>query len=151
MLVDPEAKVKDFAMTQIARCCSGCKDTDLLEVKWDRWEVCKGGNWEWDKYNDKVLMGYSLRVEHWRYIVWVYWDSPTFSPLWDKGIAVDELYDHRDPRCNEKPNFDLCERSNVAKEESLQPVKDDLYKKIREIADNNNMNAWEKWKSEKGK
>lgn len=52
MLKDPKnAVVKDWAMTQIARCCSGgCKDTeDPAKVDWNRWEVCRGGNWEWNR------------------------------------------------------------------------------------------------------
>lgn len=148
MLKDPESIVKNFAMTQIPGCCSNCKDTPILDVRWEDWEVCKGHNRAWDRQNDKVLMGYSLRTDHWRYIVWMYWDTSNATPLWDKGIAVDELYDHRDPRCNEKSNFDLCETMNVASEESLKSVKDELYKIIREIVEKNNFRAWTRYKTE---
>lgn len=142
MLKDPETTVKDFAMTQIPRCCSKCKDTPIRDVRWEDWEVCKGHNRVWNRQNDKVLMGYSLRTDQWRYIIWMYWDTQGATPLWDQGIALDELYDHRDPRCNEKSNFDLCETINVASDGSLKSVKDELYKQIREIVDHYNFRAW---------
>lgn len=42
LLKDPSGTVKDFAVTQIARCCSGgCKDQPVEEVDWHRWEVCR--------------------------------------------------------------------------------------------------------------
>jgi hypothetical protein len=93
-------------------------------------------------------MGYSLRTDDWRYTVWVPWNTTTFAPMWDQPFAGEELYDHRDPRCNEKGNFDMCENRNVADDGSLAEVKDELYAKLRSISDSYNLNAWEKLKAD---
>jgi len=51
MLKDPKnTKVKDFAITQIPRCCSqGCGSQEVDKVEWHKWEVCQGASWEWNK------------------------------------------------------------------------------------------------------
>lgn len=108
----------------------------------------RGGNWEWNKYNDRTYMGYSLRTDEWRYTVWVPWNTTTYSAMWDQPFGGEELYDHRDPRCNEKGNFDLCETHNLASDASLAEVKDELYAKLRSITDTMNLNAWEEWREE---
>ena len=139
LLKDPKGGIKDFAVTQIARCCSnGCGKEDVSKVVWFKWEVCKGGNWEWNEHNERTYMGYSLRTNDWRYTVWVPWSSKKYAAEWDQDWGGEELYDHRDPRCNEKGNFDLCETKNLAKEESLLPVKEELYAKLRSIVDTYN-------------
>jgi hypothetical protein len=112
-------------------------------VVWHKWEVCRGGNWEWNAHNERTYMGYSLRTDTWRYTVWVPWNSTEFAPQWDKPWGGEELYDHRDPRCNEKGNFDMCETRNVADEPSLAPAKKELFVKLRSLADTYNLNAWE--------
>jgi hypothetical protein len=152
LLRDPRGGhvVKDFAMTQIPRCCSqNCKDQDLNKVEWFKWEVCRGGNWEWNDMNERTYMGYSLRTDQWRYTVWVPWSTKAFAPLWDQPLGGEELYDHRDPRCNEKGNFDLCETRNLATEGSLAGVKEELYAKLRSVADTYNLNHWEAEKMKK--
>jgi hypothetical protein len=103
--------------------------------------VCRGGNKEWHMRNDQVYMGYAMRVQQWRYVVWVHWDSPNFKPLWEKVVS-EELYDHRDPRCNEKQNFDLCETVNVAMEQGMRSIKDELFAKLRRLVDSHNPEAW---------
>lgn len=102
------------------------------------------------RLNERTYMGYSIRTDDWRYVVWVPWNTDTFSAEWDKPWGGEELYDHRDPRCNEKGNFDLCETRNVAKEESLKSVKEELLVRIRTMADTYNLKAWEKWRQEGG-
>ncbi len=94
-------------------------------------------------------MGYGLRTDAWRYVLWVPWNTTTFAPMWDQPFGGEELYDHRDQRCNAKGNFDLCETQNVAKDESLAGTKDELYAKLRSIADTYNLNAWEALRAEK--
>jgi len=145
ILADPaRGSVKDFAMTQIARCCSGgCRKEKVEEVGYQKWEVCRGGNREWNQYNERVYMGYSMRTDEWRYAVWVPFDAPSHAPQWGEPLGGEELYDHRDPRCNEKGNFDLCETRNVAKDGSLQEIKDELYAKLRSIVDTYNLKHWE--------
>jgi iduronate 2-sulfatase len=153
LLKDPKkGSVKDFAMTQIARCCNnGCGKENVEDVDWRKWEVCRGGNWEWHEYNERVYMGYSLRMDDWRYTIWVPFDSQTHSPQWELPLGGEELYDHRDPRCNEKGNFDLCETRNVIKDESLREIRDELYAKVRSIVDSYNLNAWEQEREERRK
>jgi hypothetical protein len=48
LLKDPKGRVKDFAITQIARCCSnGCGKVPVEEVPWQHWEVCRCvGRWK---------------------------------------------------------------------------------------------------------
>lgn len=108
-----------------------------------------GGNWEWNQWNERTYMGYSVRTDEWRYTVWVQWNSTTYSPMWDQPFGGEELYDHRDPRCNEKGNFDLCENRNVAQDESLKAVKEEMYAKLRSVThDTFSLNAWEKLRAE---
>lgn len=45
---------------------------------------------------------------------------------WSGPIHAEELYDHRDPRCNEARNFDLCEDANLAGDSSLAKVRTTL-------------------------
>lgn len=93
-------------------------------------------------------MGYSMRTDDWRYTVWVPWNTTTFAPMWDQPFGGEELYDHRDPRCNEKANFDLCENRNMAKDASLAEIKDELFAKLRSVVDSYNLNAWERLRDE---
>jgi len=99
-----------------------------------------------DRKNDRTYMGYGLRTDDWRYVVWVSWNTKTYGPNWDEPFAAEELYDHRDPRCNEKGNFDLCENHNLADEESLKHVREDLLAKVRTLSDTYNLKAWQQWK-----
>lgn len=94
-------------------------------------------------------MGYGLRTNDWRYVVWVPWNSDAFKAEWNQPI-MEELYDHRDPRCNEKGNFDLCENQNLADDESLAKIKEELLMRVRTISDTYNLNAWNKWREEGG-
>ncbi len=149
VLKNPRSSVKDFAMTQIARCCSSCLDTPVAEVHWSRWQVCRGGNWEWNDMNDRVYMGYSMRMDDWRYTVWVPFNASIHAPMWEEELGGEELYDHRDPRCNQKGNFDLCETRNVAKDASLKAIKDELYAKLRSIVDVYNLQEWERLRDAK--
>jgi hypothetical protein len=68
---------KDFAVTQIARCCARCaRDQEgnpqsAAQVSYRQWEVCRGASSNWHKGYDYVMMGYSLRTDDWRYNVWM--------------------------------------------------------------------------------
>ncbi|EWM28099.1 iduronate-2-sulfatase [Nannochloropsis gaditana] len=144
VLRDPvNGRVKDFALTQIPRCCSqGCGNRPLKKVPWFAWEVCSGGNRDWNDLNERVYMGYSMRTDEWRYTAWVPFNASTHTPEWTQAWGGEELYDHRDPRCNEKGNFDSCETRNMAKDVSLQLVKKELYAKMRSIVDTYNYKQW---------
>lgn len=94
-------------------------------------------------------MGYSVRTDDWRYTVWVPWNTTTYSPMWDQPFGGEELYDHRDPRCNQKGNFDICETRNVAGDESLTEIKEELYAKLRAVThDTFSLNTWERLRDE---
>jgi hypothetical protein len=88
-------------------------------------------------------MGYSIRTDEWRYTAWVPFNASTHTPEWAQAWGGEELYDHRDPRCNEKGSFDSCETRNMAKDVSLQLVRKELYAKMRSIVDTYNYKQWE--------
>lgn len=68
------------------------------------------------------FMGYSLRVDAWRYTEWATWDGARLRPDWTK-LAGTELYAHEAgdtaAPCDEAVNacFDRFENVNVAKEQ----------------------------------
>lgn len=64
-------KWKAEAVTQIARCCSECSQFEVRDVPWRLWVVCRGPHHEWPKPDGHVVMGYSLRVQDWRYNMWL--------------------------------------------------------------------------------
>jgi len=80
----------------------------------------------------------------------VSWNSEKFLAEWDKPLAAEELYDLRDPRCNKKGNFDICENHNLADEGSLQLIKEELLAKVRAVSDTYNLEAWHQWKIDTG-
>ncbi len=45
------------------------------------WE-CVWKGWQWGKFHDLALMGYSLRVDSWRYSVWLPWDTDSAQGVW---------------------------------------------------------------------
>jgi hypothetical protein len=48
---------------------------DMKDVRWDHWHNCNGHNREWDKKNEQVFMGYSMRMHEWRYTAWYSWET----------------------------------------------------------------------------
>jgi len=75
---------------------------------WD--DACVGGwecswkGWEWDQYHDLVLMGYSWRVDGWRYTAWTVWNSNETQSFWTWPPFAEELYAHPDDP-HEAPNL----------------------------------------------
>jgi hypothetical protein len=72
---------------------------------------CKG--WQWDDHHDLALMGYSLRVDNWRYTAWLPWDSNATEVIWVWPPIGEELYAH-EAGPNEPPGlFDEAETINL--------------------------------------
>jgi hypothetical protein len=63
--------------------------------------------------------------------------------LWEEGPIVEELYDHRDPKCNVPANFDLCEDENVAGMPEFAPVMAKLREKLTRVVRKNNKQHWD--------
>ena len=57
-------------------------------------------------------MGYSIRVEGWRYTEWVEWNGAELRPEWARQVGR-ELYDHHG---DDELDFDAFENVNVANE-----------------------------------
>lgn len=55
-------------------------------------------------------MGYSIRVDGWRYTEWVEWNGAELKPEWVRLVGR-ELYDHHG---DDELDFDKYENSNVA-------------------------------------
>jgi len=76
------------------------------------WE-CTWKGWEWGEHHDLSVMGYSLRVDGWRYTAWLPWDFNATLGVWTYPPLGEELYRHEhDP--NEPPGmFDELETVNL--------------------------------------
>jgi hypothetical protein len=59
------------------------------------------------------------------------------------GPKAEELYDHRDPRCNDKGGFDLCEDKNLAVNPRLDAVREELRGKLEAVIKTNNRKYWD--------
>jgi len=59
------------------------------------------------------FMGYSVRVDLWRYTVWVPWDGDKLVPVWDAtgNQTAEELYSHEG---DDGTDFDAFENVNMA-------------------------------------
>jgi iduronate 2-sulfatase len=60
-----------------------------------------------------LYMGYSVRVDEWRYTEWYPWDGNNTKAVFDEGIYASELYDYRGV-VSELIDYDLVENLNVA-------------------------------------
>ena len=76
------------------------------------WE-CNWKGWQWGNHHDLAVMGYSLRVDGWRYTAWLPWNSNATEGVWTWPPLGEELYAHEsDP--NEPPGlFDEVETTNL--------------------------------------
>ena len=76
------------------------------------WE-CNWKGWQWGNHHDLAVMGYSLRVDGWRYTAWLPWNSNATEGVWTWPPLGEELYAHEsDP--HEPPGlFDEVETTNL--------------------------------------
>jgi len=86
----------------------------------ENWE-CAYKGWEWAEHHDLTLMGYSIRVDGWRYTAWLPWDGNRTAGVWTYPPFGEELYSHsRDPF--EPPGmFDELETVNLLRVNPLEP------------------------------
>lgn len=102
---DPSTVVKAAASSQIARCPQGgtlgpesaCNQVPLLKI---------------------AYQGYTVRVDAWRYTVWLGFDGATSRGKWDdvNEIVGEELYSHAN---DTGTDFDAFENANVVDQNPL--------------------------------
>ena len=101
---------RGWALSQYPRCPKSTNASDFYQNN-----VC-----EFVERSEIPYMGYSLRVDAWRYTEWVAWDGANLRPQWGQLVGA-ELYSH-DPGetsgCNSDVNacFDHFENVNMAKQ-----------------------------------
>jgi hypothetical protein len=93
--------------------------------------------------NEKItVMGYSLRVEGWRYTEWATFDGAAAggrgSADWAAPLHGVELYDHSTGDVND---FDAHENVNVAGHPENKELVASLSKQLREIVTRGGANA----------
>ena len=69
-----------------------------------------------DESDTFLFMGYSVRVDGWRYTEWYPWDQDKLVARFDEPVYARELYDWRGV-VSEFTDYDLVENSNVAEHE----------------------------------
>jgi iduronate 2-sulfatase len=81
-----------------------------------------------------LYMGYSIRVDEWRYTEWYPWDQENLKAQFFKGLYVRELYDWRGVD-DEFMDYDEVENLNVAEHENNEGVIADLHLMLMEKFD----------------
>ena len=121
LLDRPAVALKSAAYHQYPAC--GCNDEP--EVCYNR---TRGGcnNAKKESFN---AMGYTVRVDDWRYTAWFKWlgGNGTYAPDWD-GPFAEELYDHAGDNSSDS---DLYENANLAK--THPDVAKKLHAQLREF------------------
>lgn len=112
---DPSTIVKDAAFSQMARCPavgtlgpeSACNTVPLLKIPY---------------------MGFTVRVDAWRYTAWLAFDGATNTAGWDdpRALIGEELYAHAN---DTGVDFDAFENVNVVTENTV--VRDELMQRLR--------------------
>eukprot|EP00040_Diaphanoeca_grandis_P039908 m.260558 g.260558 ORF g.260558 m.260558 type:complete len:515 (+) comp40127_c0_seq1:20-1564(+) len=106
------SKDKQAAFSQMARCLNWKNGVNHSWSPWLVADACPDVPRQLIGY-----MGYTIRVESWRYTQWVRWNGTLLMPSWNETVAT-ELYDHRgcdQPHCNS--DFDRWENANMAGQE----------------------------------
>lgn len=132
---DVEASVKDVALSQFPRCWNnntgfvpnqyhGPGDELNKTVSFESMSDC-----HWVRRGDIDFMGYSMRVENWRYVEWVKWHGATLMPLWDHLVAR-ELYDHSQADPRTAAYIDETENENLAEQPDMAEVVKSLSRRL---------------------
>jgi len=74
---------------------------------------------------DFLYMGYSVRVDEWRYTEWYPFDGATKKAKFDEGVYARELYDYRGV-VSQFIDYDKVENENVAEREENVAVVSEL-------------------------
>ena len=97
---------KAAALSQFARCPYNATARQWITDKEQMWR----NNWcEFVDRSEIPWMGYSLRVQGWRYTEWAKWNGTALRPIWST-LAGRELYEHSAAigdcfDCNENQNL----------------------------------------------
>lgn len=127
LLDDPSAVLpKQYALSQYARCPQAGKP---------EWKGNGCGN---KPTNAQItVMGYSLRVDQWRYTEWAVFDGAAAGGAgrvdWTQPLHGVELYDHR---TGDENDFDALENVNVANLTEHAALVADLSRQLRELVAN---------------
>ena len=73
-----------------------------------------------------LYMGYSVRVDDWRYTEWYPWDQENLVALFDDGVYARELYDWRGVESTTM-DYDIVENLNVAEHAENAEVTEQLH------------------------
>lgn len=65
---------------------------------------------------DFKFMGYTVRVDEWRYTEWLPWDQSKGDGDWNAEVFAKELYDHRSDNFTVSSDYDLLENINIITE-----------------------------------
>ena len=100
---------RGWALSQYPRCPAEGDDPA---------EYYKHNKCEFIERSKIPFMGYSLRVDTWRYTEWVRWNGSALRPIWEQPVGV-EMYAHdagNASKCNTASNacFDGFENKNLA-------------------------------------
>ena len=87
------ATVKAAAFSQFAKSLAGAPKT-LAEHNWGANLPVAFSIWNKFHRNQTEIMGYTVRVEDWRYTAWFPFDKQAIRPQTDGNLGR-ELYDHR--------------------------------------------------------
>ena len=87
------ATVKAAAFSQFAKSLAGAPKT-LAEHNWGPNLPVAFSIWNKFHRNQTEIMGYTVRVEDWRYTAWFPFDKQAIRPQTDGNLGR-ELYDHR--------------------------------------------------------
>ncbi|GMH94149.1 hypothetical protein TrVE_jg12622 [Triparma verrucosa] len=112
-------KVKDAAFSQYPR-----KPNDMSEP----WKSNGIGH---DEAETFLYMGYSVRVEDWRYTEWYPWDQENLVATFDDGVYARELYDWRNVE-SAYMDYDEVENLNVAEHAENDEITSTLHEMILE-------------------
>ena len=80
---------------------------------------------------DQAVMGYTLRVNAWRYTAWFQFDWDSTTPVWD-AIVARELYSHIGDK-GDSHSGETFEWENVVQDTSMKPLVDELHANLTAI------------------
>jgi arylsulfatase A-like enzyme len=79
-----------------------------------------------DESETFLFMGYSVRVDEWRYTEWYPWNQDKLVARFDEPVYARELYDWRGVE-SEFMDYDFVENLNVAEREENEDIVDQLH------------------------
>eukprot|EP00056_Hartaetosiga_gracilis_P020655 m.20779 g.20779 ORF g.20779 m.20779 type:complete len:732 (-) comp8620_c0_seq2:146-2341(-) len=121
VLKNSSRTLKNYTLSQYPRCPQDMNNSSLYY---------ESNDCEFVDRTEFPFMGYSLRVDGWRYNEWVGWNGTALSPVWDNVIG-EELYAHLPSDIND---FDRSENTNLVQTERLKA--NELKQLLHDIVDN---------------